>query len=92
MLGMFGLIDYVKIGAGLIVGAFVTWLIVMVLVVPYKIHSAKQEGRAEIVEQVTKQNAQAGAVARSAKANVDSCYDSNGEWDQETGKCIPSAQ
>ncbi|KNY21641.1 hypothetical protein [Methylobacterium sp. ARG-1] len=60
---------------GYFVGKFVGW------------HAGNAAGKAAIVETVNKRNAEAAKVARGARDDIDRCFNIDGEWLQEAGKC-----
>lgn len=61
--------------AGYLAGHFLGW------------HAGNAAGKAAIVETVNKRNAAAVEVARGARDDIDRCFNLDGEWNQETGKC-----
>ncbi|SFM82622.1 hypothetical protein [Methylobacterium pseudosasicola] len=62
-------------GAGYALGKFLGW------------HAGNAAGKAAIVETVNKRNAEAARVARGARDDIDRCFNIDGEWIQEEGRC-----
>jgi len=82
---MFGLLDWLKIGAGAIAGAL---LAAGPLYLIGK-HDGRAVEQAAIVKRIEKENADAGTAAENWRAEYRRCADAGRLFDFETGACEP---
>lgn len=81
---MFGLLDYLKLGAGAALGAFLASLVVW----PLAYGKGHVAGRQAMAAAVERQNSVAAEAAGRARSQINDCFASGGEWEQETGSCV----